>query len=194
MSLYDLSNNGTQMNQTGTAIVTGVQDKFGTSSGLYSGSNFNYYSDDTGIQFGTGDFTIEGWVYRNAASTQHGLIAKGASNTGWVLFVNTTNQLVWTTTSTVQKTSTTTIPATTWTYFAIVRSGSTNYMFINGTLEGATWSDSTNFNQVNPLYLGNDRTAGSSGLNGYLDEVRITKGVARYTATFTAPTTAFPTS
>ncbi len=194
MSLYDLSNNGTQMTQTGTGIVTGVQEKFGTSSGLYSGSNFNIYSDDTGIQFGTGSFTVEGWVYRNAAGVQHGLICKGATNTGWVLFVNSSNQLVWTTTTTVQKTSTTTIPATTWTYFAIVRSGSTNYMFINGTQEGATWSDSTNFNQTNPLYLGNDRSASTSGLNGYLDDVRITKGVARYTASFTAPTSAFPTS
>ena len=191
MGVYDVSNNGTQMNLNSDAITTGSQKKFGTSSGSFSASPMEYI-DSANIRFGTGDFTIEGWVYRNVAGTAHGLVAKGVLSTGWLLSVNTSNQLSWTSGATVTV-STTTIPATTWTYFAIVRSGSTMYMFINGTQEGSTWTDSSDFNQTSSLYLGSVRN-GTSILNGYLDDVRITKGIARYTATFTVPTSAFPTS
>jgi hypothetical protein len=99
---------------------------------------------------------------------------------------------VFATTTTDVKTSTTTIAATTWTYFAWTRSGSTNYMFIDGTQEGATFSDSTTFGQTAALLIGSDGV--NTTLQGYMDEVRITKGVARYTSSFTAPTSAFPTS
>ena len=66
-------------------------------------------------------------------------------------------------------------------------------MFINGTQEGATFTDNTNYNQTNNMIVGADRS-GANGLVGYLDDVRITTGVCRYTATFTAPTSSFPTN
>jgi hypothetical protein len=65
-------------------------------------------------------------------------------------------------------------------------------MFINGTQEGSTFTDSTNFNQTNNLLVGSDGV--NTTLQGYMDEVRLTKGVARYTASFSAPSSAFPTS
>lgn len=105
---------------------------------------------------------------------------------------SSSDKLSWTSSSTIIVTSTTTIAATTWYYFAIVRTGTTLYLFINGTLE-ATGTDSANYSQTNNLFIGCDRS-NLNGMNGYLDNIRITTGVARYTATYSVPTTVFPTS
>jgi hypothetical protein len=195
----DLSNSGQRItNTTSTTSVKTVsatqQFKFGTQSNTLLPTAYQTVIDDTSLQFGTGDFTIEGWVYTNAAGVLYGIINKGASTpTGWSLEKNASNQLVWYSTSTAVKTSTDTIPASTWTYFAISRSGTNLYMFINGTLQGSAGTDSTNYNQTNNMIIGATRALGN-GLNGYLDDLRITKGVCRYTASFSAPTAAFPTS
>jgi hypothetical protein len=81
-----------------------------------------------------------------------------------------------------------------WQHIAVVRYGGTTMLFINGSL-GA--SDPSNFytTVANPLFIAAANTSsfgGSYCLNGYIDELRITKGVARYTAAFTPPGSAFP--
>jgi hypothetical protein len=200
---FDLSNNGQLITNIATTIsttyntnqITPVQKKFGTQSFLSSISGqYQTISNASTLQFGTGDFTIECWVYRSVAGSNHTIMSKGSSTgpTGFVLYINTSNQLLYGNSS-ILKTSTTTIPATTWTYVAITRSGTTGYMFINGTLEGAGYSDTYNYNQTDTLRIGIDRST-INGLVGYLDDIRITTGVCRYTATFSAPSTAFPTS
>jgi hypothetical protein len=157
-----------------------------------SGTEYISAPDSSQLQLGTGDFTVEGWVYLTTASTLYGIVNKGASTpTGWSVEVNASNQFIWYSGSTAIKTSTTTISAATWTYFAVTRSGTNLYLFVNGTLQGSAGTDSANYNQTDILLIGKNRSGDS--LNGYLQNIRITKGVARYTATFTAPTAAFPT-
>ena len=191
-AFYDLSNNGNSMTSTGTTAVTTQVKKFGSESASYTATAYQTVADAVNLQLGTGDYTIEAWVYRNAAGVLHSLICKGAAATGWLLQVNSSNQLVFTVTSTAILTSTTTIAATTWTFVTVTRSGTSTRLFVGGNLE-ATATDSTNFNQTNALLVGSDRS-NANGLNGYLDDIRITKGVARYTATFTPPTATFPTA
>lgn len=194
----DLSNSGQRItNTTSTTTVKTVsatqQFKFGTQSNTLLPTAYQTVIDDTSLQYGTNDFTIEGWVYTNVAGVVYGLINKGASTpTGWSLEINASNQLVWYSTGTAVKTSTTTIPASTWTYVAISRSGTNLYMFINGTLQGTAGTDSANYNQTTNMIIGATRALGN-GLNGFLDELRITRYIARYTASFAAPTAAFPT-
>ena len=190
-AFYDLSNNGNSMTSTGTTAVTTQVKKYGAESASYTATAYQTVVDAVNLQLGTGDYTIEAWVYRNAAGVLHSLICKGAAATGWLLQVNSSNQLVFTVTSTAILTSTTTIAATTWTFVTVTRSGTSTRLFVSGNLE-ATATDSTNFNQTNALLVGADRS-NANGLNGYLDDIRITKGVARYTANFTPPTATFPT-
>jgi hypothetical protein len=190
-AFYDLSNNGNPEANTGTTAVTTQIKKYGSESASYTATAYQTVSDATNLQLGTGDYTIEMWVYRNAAGVLHSLACKGASSTGWLLQVNTSNQLVFTVNRTDILTSTTTIGATIWAFVTVTRSGTTTRLFVNGNLE-ATATDSTNFNQTDALKIGADRSNLNS-LNGYLDDIRITKGVARYTSSFTAPTQTFPT-
>lgn len=181
-------------NSSANNQLSSQQKILGNQSVSFTATGYETVLDNAGLQLSTGDFTIEGWVYRNANGVLHSIACKGATTpTGWLLQVNASDQLIWISGSTTLQTSTDTIPANTWTYFSITRSGTTAYMFINGTLQGAGFTDSANYNQTTNLFIGSDRS-NLNGLNGYVDNFRITKGVCRYTTTFQTPTYPFPTS
>jgi hypothetical protein len=88
------------------------------------------------------------------------------------------------------------IPTNEWVHLAICRASGSTKMFVNGTQSGSTYSDSNVYlNSANrPLIASNGFTIGGSPsyFTGYIDDLRITKGIARYTAAFTPPTAAFP--
>ena len=173
----------------GNAQISTTQSKFGGSSISFDGTGDWLLMPHTVDQmFRTGAFTIEMWVYRNASGT-YGLVGKGTATTGWLVSLNSSNQVVFTHGSTTI-TSTGTISSATWTYIAVVREGTgTNQtkIYINGVNDG-TGTVSTDFNQTNSMYVGADRTGGSA-FNGYIDDLRITRGVARTVTT--TPTEAF---
>jgi hypothetical protein len=87
--------------------------------------------------------------------------------------------------------SSTTVSLNTWTHIAITRSGSTWRCFVNGTLEATATAAVTLYTGTGLISSGAN-PVGDNSLTGYIDELRITKGYARYTATFTPPTAAFP--
>jgi len=150
--------------------------------------------DGPQLQLGTSDFTVEGWFYLSANGVAYGLVSKGTATTGWSVNVTSGNRLQFAYTASTLTGATTTLAATTWYYFAVVRSGSATgnlKIYINGTLETTSGGAVTdNFNQTNILYVGASRT-GTNPLNGYLQDVRITRGFARTVTT--TPTAAFPT-
>jgi hypothetical protein len=176
----------------GNAQISTTQSKWGGSSMSFDGTgDWLLIPDQPPQRIGTGNFTIEMWVYRNSSGT-YGLAGKGTGTTGWLVSLNSSNQVVFTYGSSTI-TSSGTVSATTWTHIAVVREGtSTNQtkIYIGGTNDG-TGTVSTDFNQTNSMYIGADRTGGSAA-NAYVQDVRITN-YARYTANFTAPTAAFPT-
>ena len=177
----------------GNAQIDTTTKKFGTGSLEFDGTgDWLLVPDSPDQRLGTGNFTIECWLYLSATGTARGVVGKGTSTTGWLLSTNTSNAVVFTYgTSTI--TSTGTLSGTTWYHIAVVREGTgTNQtkIYIGGTNDG-TGTVSTDFTQTNAGYVGANRTGGDP-MNGYIDDLRITKGVARYTANFTAPTAAFP--
>ena len=177
----------------GNAQIDTTTKKFGTGSLEFDGTgDWLLIPDSIDQRLGTGNFTIECWLYLSATGTARGIVGKGTSTTGWLLSTNTSNAVVFTYgTSTI--TSTGTLSGTTWYHIAVVREGTgTNQtkIYIGGTNDG-TGTVSTDFNQTNAAYVGANRTGGDP-MNGYIDDLRITKGVARYTSNFTAPTAAFP--
>jgi Concanavalin A-like lectin/glucanases superfamily len=179
----------------GTAQISTSVFKYGTGSMSFSGTGaWLTAPDKTNLQLSTGDFTIEGWVYINTAGAAYSIISKGAASTGWSVGVTSGNLLQFAYTAT-SLTGATTLSASTWYYFAVVRSGSGTgnlKIYLNGTADATSAGAVTdNFNQTDILYVGASRT-GTTPLAGYIDELRITKGVARYTANFTSPQQAFP--
>jgi len=147
--------------------------------------------DNPQLQLGTGDFTIDGWVYLSATGVAYGIISKGTASTGWSVNVTSGNKLQFSYTAS-NLTGATSLASATWYYFAVVRSGSATgnlKVYLNGSVDATSGGAVTdNFNQTSTLYVGADRI-GTSPLNGYLQDVRVTK----YARTITTPTAAFPT-
>jgi len=177
----------------GDAQASTTQYKWSPTSMKYDGTgDWLTAIDSPGLQLGSGDFTIEGWVYLAATGVAYGLISKGTASTGWSVNVTSGNKLQFSYTSS-NLTGATSLSASTWYYFAVVRSGTATgnlKVYLNGTADATSGGAVTdNFNQTSTLYIGADRI-GTSPLNGYVQDLRITKGVAR---TITTPTAAFPT-
>jgi hypothetical protein len=177
----------------GNAQVSTTQAKWSPTSMSFDGTgDYIPKVDRPELRLGTGDFTIEGWVYLNATGVAYGLVSKGTATTGWSVNVTSGNKLQFSYTAT-QLTGATSLVSGTWYYFAVVRSGTASgnlKVWLNGSTDATSaGAVNDNFNQTNPLYVGADRVAGAV-LNGYLQDVRITNGYAR---TISTPTAAFPT-
>jgi hypothetical protein len=175
-------------------IDTGTK-KYGTGSMEFDGTgDWLLMAHNPDQQLGTGNFTIEFWVYLASGDTgsARGLVAKGTSNTGWLVSLDSSQKVVFTYTSSTI-TSSGAITTNAWNHIAVVREGTGSNqtkIYIGGTNDG-TGTVSTDFNQTSVMYVGCNRTAGDP-MKGFIDDLRITKGVARYTANFTPPTAAFP--
>jgi len=192
----DNSANPKAVTAAGTAQLSSTQAKFGGSSSAFDGSGDYWsllHSNEFSIQ--AGDFTIEAWVYRAVGGQQHYLLSKRSVTVsdGWEWRINADNTLQFFHTGGMQVSSATAVPAGSWVHVAASRNGSTVRLFIAGALVGtATFSDGVeNTADTLKIGVGNDL---SGGFNGYIDEVRITKGLARYTAAFAVPTAAFGNS
>jgi hypothetical protein len=177
----------------GDAQVSTTQAQWPTTSMKFDGTgDWLTAIDSPGLQLGSGDFTIDGWVYLATNGIVYGIVSKGTAITGWSVNVTVLNKLQFSYT-TSNLTGATSLSTGTWYYFAVVRSGTASgnlKVYLNGTADATSGGAVTdNFNQTSTLYIGADRI-GTSPLNGYLQDIRITKGVAR---TITTPTAAFPT-
>jgi len=175
-------------------VSTTITAKWPPTSMKYDGTgDWLTAIDSPGLQLGSGDFTIEGWFYLSATGAIYGIVSKGTATTGWSVNVTVLNKLQFSYTAS-NLTGATSLSASTWYYFAVVRSGTATgnlKVYLNGTADATSGGAVTdNFNQTSTFYTGADRIGGSA-LNGYLQDIRLTKGYARTVTT--TPTAAFPT-
>ena len=182
----------------GNAQVSTSVKKYGTGSLKFGGSGD--YMDLPSIPqyaFGSGDFTIEGWIYWDSSKATDQIFidfrpttTNGAYPT---LFLNSSGQINFYASNGVRITSSA-ITTNTWTNFALVKNSGTTKLYVNGTQSGSSYTDSNSYLQSR-LRLGDSgfNIGDGAGYKGYLDDIRITNGLARYTTTFTPPTAALPT-
>jgi hypothetical protein len=193
--IYDAATLNDLVTVGDTKVSTAVA-KFGSSSMYFDGTgDWLTFVDSPATRFEAGDFTVEGWVYLSTTGTAKYVAAKGTSTTGWALGVNSSNQIVFNYTSSTL-TGSTALSSGQWYHIAVVRNGTATgnvKIYLSGTADATSGGAiNDNFNQTSIGYVGADRT-GTNAMNGYLDDLRITKGYARYTANFTPPTAPFPT-
>ncbi len=186
----------------GNAQISTMQSKFGGASMAFDGSgDVLTIADDNALDMGNNPFTWECWVYANSAQTGvWRAIYSKRNSTGWVngpiLYINTGNRLAlyetfnnssW---SINNLTASTTLPLDSWVHVAVTWDGSTYRIFQGGTQVASLPSATPPAVNASNLYIGGEVGA-ANALNGYIDDLRITKGVALYTSNFTPPTAPF---
>lgn len=205
----DLSNTGHTLTFRGAAELDTAQKRFGTAAVLLDGVNGTGVTADDHVDFtlGSGDFTVECWVRYNVdPSTQQMYVAKynntGGNNREWWLGTNATATELYFAYSTdgsnaiVGPSGAWNPVVDTWYHLAASRHGNAMYVFADGVLlntydaTGVTFFDGTA--QVGIGCRQQDATY-KFVPNGWIDDVRVTKGVARYVGNFVRPTAPHPT-
>lgn len=188
----------------GTARISTLQSKFGGSSLALNGSGaYVSIPDAADLSFGSGDFTIEAWVNpsvtMNSGTGQKTFIAKWNSGTNgsWMLdhYQGNLRGVLRSGASVVTVQGAATLPAGAWAHVAFSRSGNNLYVFLNGALIGSSSSGLAVSASTTPVLLGyRGDGGGTEYFPGYMDEVRISQGVARYAANFTPASATLPSA
>ena len=188
--IYDATSKN-DLETVGNAQISTTQSKFGGSSMYFDGTNDGLIGPSTQLaSFGTGDFTVESWVYLTTISgADRYLFTTGNGiDTSLRLYIGSTGEVVVYTSFGIRLSSTNPLVVNTWTHVAVRRYNGTLAVYLNGVQNG-TASYSTAIDCNGKISVGSDNNGGSSMI-GYLDDFRVTKGIARYTSNFTPPTTA----
>jgi len=168
--------------------------KFGTSSLALYGQSGEYANiavqNDFG--FGTGDFTVETWVYANTgglAGTKGILDFRAGIGTdvGPFIFTSSGQPGVFINGSTVLQ-SGDALNAEQWYHIAVVRDSGTMTLYVDGVVKDSA-AVGTNLGVTKPLTVGSRYDGTTSNWDGNIDDTRIVKGTPVYTGAFTPPIT-----
>ena len=198
-TFVDSGNTGHTITTGGNATHSPLGQKIDNSV-IYVDGTTDYISvapsGHSDFTFGTGDWCVEGWFLRKALS--------GTGNISYIFdfryasndddrpyaYIDGSNDIQWGMDNSGNKiTSSSSISLGAWFHLAIARSSGTTTMYLNGSSVG-TWSDSTDYAVGRPWFFEYPQS-NAYCFNGYATELRISKGAARYTGTFTPSTTAF---
>jgi hypothetical protein len=214
LSHFDGTNGGTTftdvkgktITRNGSILLSNTHFKYGTTAAKFISASSQYLNVATSSDFtlGTGDWTIECWVYLDTSaggSTQYlfdmrpnstsGTYAEiGIDSSGNLRFqVNGSQQIA----SSANEFNTLGTALNVWAHVAACKASGSTKLFLQGTQVGSTYSDSNNYQSAAELFIGASSFL-NSFFNGWMDDFRMTKGFARYTANFTPSAFAFPDS
>jgi hypothetical protein len=192
------------MTSNGNAQISTAQSRFGGASGLFSGNAYLSTPDSADWAFGSGDFTIDFWIQFSSlpplGQSMYLVGQRQDDNNRWSLFlVNIGGTYTWA--FAIVNSGSATYPGNSpsnpaaqtgvWYHVAVVRSGSSWYVFQGGTQVGTTKTDSTSIGDYAGSLVVGTYTSGSGQFPGWIDELRISKGIARWTSNFTPPSSAY---
>ena len=191
-TIVDSSTSSHTLTTAGTTYLTslspyrhgGYSVKFDTNDSLSTD-----LSSDFG--FGTGDFTMEGWFYaKSIPSSDPAVLLSVRSGSGGgtsgVLVIDTSGYIVWSNGTVYLGGTNLPITANEWFHVAVVNDSGTLKLFLNGNLEFSV-ADSTDYRASNPFTIGKFYGTSIGWFNGYASDVRVNKGTAVYTNSFTPP-------
>jgi hypothetical protein len=182
---------GPAISTPNSAVISSAQSKFGGSS-LYLPATYAGYTNDSTFNLGTGDFTIEMWSYRTAAvggalmtlsynGSYAGIVFCASTGLEYKMYMGSNGYDI------ASALAVGPIVTGVWEHWELGRSGTTFYIFRNGTLV-------TTITSSLPIYYNSGSTtaigyqSGAAGFSGYIDELRIVKGTCLHTANFTPST------
>jgi hypothetical protein len=183
----------------GTPVYPSSNSAFGNAIAFDGdGDSLFVAAGNSQFNLSSGNWTLECWVYFNTFSVNsdpHVFQISADSSNRYVLFRNSSNgKLSFTTVNNniyVFTNSTTTPVVNTWYHVAVSKTGAGSALFVNGTQEAINVETISSGTLVEIGYT-SSAAINQYRLNGYIDDLRITKGVARYTSNFSVPAAPFP--
>lgn len=170
----------------GNVQISTSQSIYGGSSILFDGTG-DYLTVPSNVElaFGLGNFTVECWCYKQSNSRQM-ILAIGSSSL--FIAINASGNIeIGRSLTAIDHVFTASITSNTWNFVSVQRNGTSLQVAVGGVPVG-TVTNTTNWGQ-GILYIGIDANASTTPFNGYIQDMRITKGVARPP---TMPTAPFP--
>ena len=191
-TITDSSNNGLFGTAWGSAQISTAQSMFGGASCTFDGSGdyIDIPGANTLFDFTSGSFSVEIWTYQTASKLVH-VVSYNVAD--WRIDILADGSVAWVTPNSNKITSSANAaPLNQWNFLAAISDGTTTTLYVNGSSVGTTTSKPTAAGGGNVgIWIGKNADDTTRDFNGYLDDLRITKGVARSN---TVPTAAFPDS
>jgi hypothetical protein len=189
-SIIDKSQ-GANIKLVGTTTGSTTQVKFADTKSIYSdGTAGNHLSIPADDSIFSKDYTVEFWMYPTQDTNISMPFSKGVGLQFYHQSGNIAAALSWNNSSYSYNGNFGSITTNAWSHISLVRdsSASTYKFYINGTLED-TLSSASNINTGSSDWIiGAFLTSGNYAFEGYIQDVRVTEGLARYTTSFTPPT------
>ncbi len=155
----------------GNAQISTTQSKFGGSSIAFDGTgDYLQLPSSQTFAMGGGDWTVEMWLYPNSIASLQGLLSFGSS--AWRFFLNNSGLWFLNGSGSIIQTGQSIIATGQWYHVAVCKSGSSVRIFLNGSQVGSTGTDSNTYAAAT-AYIGSE--AAGSYLNGYIDDLRVTR-------------------
>lgn len=190
----DLSSVPITVTATGNPAISSTQVKYGTGSVYINGgtsSNTHYLgtSNVASVQLGT-TYTIEGWFWTANTANQRYFGKYTAGVGGWLLLCTNAN-ITWyfAGDGASNISASVTVPMSSWNHIAISATPAVSNLYLNGVQVGTFANPPAPQNDANGFRIGTYIGGTGYDFTGYVDDFRITKGVARYTSNFTPPST-----
>jgi len=191
-TIVDSSPSPKAVTAVGNAQISTAQSRFGGASIAFDGTG-DWLNTIASVSPQSGDYTVEVFIRPTFTTGRDRVIydcrsTSDPQSNGFAFFINSIGYLQVYENAILRSASTATVTANTWQHVALVSSGGTVTYYIGGTAAGsfaATTTASLN------TRIG-ARQDGDAAFTGFIDEFRLTPGVARYTANFTPPTAPFP--
>ena len=194
-NFIDSSLNGFTVTANGDAQISTAQSKYGGASGYFDGAgDYLSVADNSLFNFELEDFTIETWLYMQGEGLQIIAAKWDADGTNsWQTFYNDGELVFMSSEQTFIASAS--ITSSQWTHLAITRQGINLRFFIDGNpIDTLVCGDDLS-GTADLSIAANDINNGGGGANfymGYMDDLRIIKGEAKYTTSFTPPTSQLP--
>lgn len=189
--ILPLSRSRKTVTATGNAQITTTNPiKYGTGIGLFDGTGDSFrLTTTTDFGFGTGDFSVEGWIYiSDDTGTETMFDFRAGSDTDNGLHFYTVDRAPKLAIgNTIKLQPAITLINTTFYHIMVTRVGTTLSLYVDGALQ-ANVTDATDLGTTKPLVIGSDYNGGT-GWDGRIDDFRVRKGTGEASA-FTAPTAA----
>ncbi len=187
-SIIDKSQ-GDNIKLIGNVTGSNTQTKYASHSMYFDGQAGGINLPDQELYgFGTGDFTIDFWLnWTGGNGYAFFLINNGGAGNyiGYGLNTGTITPFVWNNGNVIIGSSNITV--NTWQHHAIVRNAGVLTIYLDGYSIGSNAAWGVDLGQSRPFYIGHNAASGQT-TTGYIEDLRVTKGLARYTANFTPPT------